>query len=375
MSASLPRVAVVIAARNDESFISTTLLSIFREAEDYTAAGGALSICVVNDGSTDRTGPMINGMRRLSPVEFTTIMRGESRGPAHSLNEAFVASATRSDLVLRADADARFIQSGWLRQMVAFLTSDDRIGIVAPLSVFPDGTIDSHGVNYLPIGRSIALHDHDYTAQPIAPLVEVDAVLGVYSLLRTEHWELDTAYSAWRDDEDQCLALRRRGRKCFSMSTLEVVHYHRLRWTRVSDRVTVAAWQRRNAPALPTQPQYPTRWSELRAGAELVAAGALPGLAKKALRKVVPATPPAAVVPPEGSSRAEAAWRVNSLLFANKWGFPRADPWAHVPPEKRNWPQDAVDALASSRAADLLRSRYTPEGKAEAREIIERFRA
>jgi len=369
----LPRVAVLIPSKNDENFLATTLLSIFHEAADYQALGGAITMCVVNDGSTDRTAAVIDGMRHLSPARFTVISRTESKGTAYSLSEAFVACAGGSDVVLRADADARFIQSGWLRQMVSFLTSDPRIGIVAPLSVFPDGTIDSHGVNYLPAGRAIELRDQEYGAQPILGIAEVDAVLGVYSLTRARDWEIDPSYSAWRDDEDQSLALRRRGLKCFSMGSLAVVNYHPMRWARVSDRITIMGWQRRQSQQQRPQVQ-PGRWTEIRNGTELLAAGVLPAFAKQALRRFVPPAPaPARPESPSPSAKLEAAWLQNSQHFAHKWGFPSPDPWTHVPPAEREWPPQAAEALAQSRAANLLRGRYTDDGMAAAREIVERY--
>jgi GT2 family glycosyltransferase len=372
MAATMPRVAVLLATRNDEDFLATTLLSVFHEAAAYREAGGAITICVVNDGSSDGTASVIDGMRHLATAPFTVITRAEEKGTAASLNEAFVACGTGCDLVLRADADARFIQSGWLQQMVGLLSSDSRIGIVAPLSVFPDGIIDAHGVNYLPVGRTIELQDREYATQAIAPLVEVDAVLGVYSLMRAADWEVDSSYSTWRDDEDQCLALRRRGRKCFSMGALEVVHYARMRWARVSDRITISAWQRRHTPRPPTRP---SRMSELKTGTELIAAGVLPTFAKRTIRKMLPAPKPAPaqVPPPSLSEQIEAEWRQDSLHFAHKWGFPSDDPWTHVPPDKRHPSQTDIEGLAQSRAGHLLRGRYTADGIAEAREIVERY--
>lgn len=371
MARPLPHVAVLLAARNDESFLATTLIALFAELADYRAAGGAATMCVVNDGSTDRTAALLDAMRHESPVDTRVITRSESRGPAYALSEAFVAASPGADLVLRADADARFIQAGWLRVMTTCLTADERVGVVAPISLHADGAVDAHGVNYLPGGRTLDLHDRQFPEQPVAPLVEADAVLGVYSLMRVADWDIDTAYSTWRDDEDQCLALRRRGRRCFSLGTHQVVHYHRMRWARVSDRVTIGQWQRKHQG--PRRQVQATRWAELRQGTELVAAGVLPGAAKRALRTVVPPppTPPVPQIEAE-SARAEAAWRQNSQLFAHKWGFPAADPWPYRGPDTPRPSTPAEPAVVESRAGHLLADRYTPQGVAEAGAIIAR---
>lgn len=367
-----PRVVAILPSRNDENFLGTTLLSLFEETAEYTRLGGTACICVVNDGSTDRTGAVADGMRRLSPVEFVVINRKDPRGNAYSLNEGVAACARPSDLVLRADPDARFIKAGWLRAMVAFLLSDDRIGMVAPISLFPDGTIDAHGIDYLPAGRTIRLHEQEYGTQTIDPLVEVDAVQGVYALSRACDWEVDPGYYAWRDDEDQCLALRRRGRKCFSMGLIEVVHYQRLRWARVSDRITIAHWAKRQHQQRPKPPQ-PGRWKEFRYGVELLAAALLPSSLKKALRTMVaPAPPPIVEQPQTDEGRVDAAWKHDSLHFAHKWGFPTVDARMDVDPAARRVSAAYLSELAESRAAAILQPRYTERGIAEARAIIER---
>lgn len=373
-SLALPRVVAVLPSRNDENFLGTTLLSLFAEASAYTRLGGAACICVVNDGSTDRTSAVADGLRRLSPVEFVVINRKDARGNAHSLNEGVAACARPGDLVLRADPDARFIRAGWLHTMVTFLLSDERIGMVAPISLFPDGTIDAHGIDFLPAGRTVRLHEQEYGAHTVDPLVEVDAVQGVYALSRASDWEIDTGYYAWRDDEDQCLALRRRGRRCFSMGLVEVVHYQRLRWARVSDRITIAHWARKQNQQRPKA--QPGRWKEFRYGLELIAAGLLPSTVKRALRTMVaPAPPPLVEQPVSDEGRVDAAWKHDSVHFAHKWGFPTVDARRDGFVSTRAVSSEYMTELADSRAGAVLQDRYTERGVAEARLIVERFLA
>ncbi|MCM2255995.1 MAG: glycosyltransferase [Vicinamibacteria bacterium] len=360
----LPRVAILIPSKNDEMFIGTTLLSLFREAACYRDAGGSVTICAVNDGSTDRTPAVMAGMRGLSPVEFTFIDRAENKGVTYSLDEAFTAVGPGAEVVLRCDADARFIRSGWLQTMVSFLMSDERVGAVAPLMVFPDGTVDSHGVDYLPLGRTLVLHNREYFAQPIAPIAEVDAVLGAYCLMRTSDWQIDTGYYLWREDEDQCLVLRQKGKKCFSIGLIEVVHYNRMRRARVSERVSVADWQRQNAPAVDRRKQFDD-------GARLIARAVLPEPVRELVRRVVrprPAAPPA----PSPSAR---IWAESSARFASRWGFPNPEPWVYTPPEKRKWSDEDRRALAASAAGRLLGPRYQADGGREGQEIIGRYLA
>lgn len=355
-----PSIAILIPTKNDEQFIVTTLLSIFQEAAAYRAAGGQIRICVINDGSTDRTPELVRNLGTRCPVPYTLIDRAENRGVTYSLNEGFVATAGGSDLVMRVDADARFIRPGWLDTLVSFLLFDERVGVVAPISIFPDGTIDCHGVEYFPYGRTMILHNHEFWAQPLS-IAEVDAVLGVYALMRTEDWEIDTGYYLWREDEDQCLAVRRREKKVFSMGSIPVVHYNRIRKARVEKRVT-------DSPVPSGFPQEPTsRAADLRQGARLIAAGVTPGFVKKAVRKLVPYK-----LPPPTASLSGAVWMQSGTLFAEKWGFPNPDPWAYLPPDRRNWTRAQVLEQERSPAGQLLLGRYG-RGAQEGQEIVARY--
>lgn len=360
----LPSVAILIPTKNDDQFIVTTLISIFHEAARYEAAGGVARICVINDGSTDRTPELVTWMRARSPVAFTFIDRADNKGVTYSLNEGFVESARDSDLVLRVDADARFVQSGWLRTLVSFLTFDERIGVVAPLSIFPDGTIDCHGVEYLPYGRTMILHNHELSAQPLAPITEVDAVLGVYALMRREDWEIDTGYHLWREDEDQCLAVRRKGKKVFSMAEIVVVHYNRIRRSRVQQRVTDRPPQTRR----PLRP--PVGWQEIRSRSRALTVGMLPTSWRNTFRTFVPRPAPQ----PDPKELSMVVWSDSSSRFATKWGFPKPDPWRYVAPERRNWTREMVRELESSPGGQFLIDRYGT-GAREGQAIVERYLA
>lgn len=159
------------------------------------------------------------------------------------------------------------------------------------------------------------------------------------------------------------------------MGLVAVVHYQRLRWARVSDRITIAHWARKQG-AQRHRPPQPGRWKEFRYGVELLGAGILPSPVKKKLRTLLaPAPPPIVEQPQTDEGRVDAAWRHDSLHFAHKWGFPTVDVRSDGTAGTRTMRAADLDELARSRAAALLQERYTERGVQESRAIVVRYLA
>jgi cellulose synthase/poly-beta-1,6-N-acetylglucosamine synthase-like glycosyltransferase len=117
--ASLPKVAVVISAYNEERHIAARLHNLL--SQDYPA--DKLAIYVASDGSTDRTAELIRAVRdtRLYVVVFD-----HNRGKASVLND-LVARASAQVLVF-SDANTLFGAAS-LRRLVARL-NDPKVGCV-----------------------------------------------------------------------------------------------------------------------------------------------------------------------------------------------------------------------------------------------------
>ncbi len=113
-----PKVAIVIAARNEEKNIEEALQSVL--AIDYPAK----QIVVVNDRSTDRTGPILQAMASRHPeltvLNLTEVPAGWL-GKNHALQRGYL--ATDSELVLFTDADVVFEPQA-LRRGVTFLQNE-----------------------------------------------------------------------------------------------------------------------------------------------------------------------------------------------------------------------------------------------------------
>jgi cellulose synthase/poly-beta-1,6-N-acetylglucosamine synthase-like glycosyltransferase/peptidoglycan/xylan/chitin deacetylase (PgdA/CDA1 family)/spore germination protein YaaH len=115
----LPSVTVLIPAHNEESVIVQTVNSVL--LSDYTD----LHVIVVNDGSTDATGELLDA--RFSRDPRVRIIHQVNRGKAAALSAAL--SHAETEIVVTIDADTE-IEPDALRKLVRHF-SDSAVGAVA----------------------------------------------------------------------------------------------------------------------------------------------------------------------------------------------------------------------------------------------------
>ena len=115
----LPGVTVLIPAHNEESVIVETVNAVL--LSDYPH----LQVIVVNDGSTDKTGELLND--NFSREPRVRIIHQVNRGKAAALNVAM--SQAETEIVVTIDADTEIEQDA-LRKLVRHF-SDATVGAVA----------------------------------------------------------------------------------------------------------------------------------------------------------------------------------------------------------------------------------------------------
>jgi cellulose synthase/poly-beta-1,6-N-acetylglucosamine synthase-like glycosyltransferase len=114
-----PLVSVIIPAYNEEQVIEASVARILES--DYAN----IEIIVADDGSKDRTSPIVNEAFGEHPkVTLLTLTNG---GKASALNRAL--QVARGDIVVALDADTQF-ERATIAHLVRWFT-DDRIGAVA----------------------------------------------------------------------------------------------------------------------------------------------------------------------------------------------------------------------------------------------------
>jgi hypothetical protein len=91
----VPRVSVLLPARNAESTVRAAVVSILRQTERD------LGVVCVDDGSTDRTGEILDALAARD--RRVTVMRAPGEGIARALNRGL--ARCDAELVARMDAD------------------------------------------------------------------------------------------------------------------------------------------------------------------------------------------------------------------------------------------------------------------------------
>lgn len=115
-----PFVSVLIPAHNEESSISSTILSIL--SSNYPN----FEVIAVDDGSSDKTPAIVEEMVNLYPkLRFLRLL--ENRGKPSALRYGTLAS--RGDIVLTIDADA-YLDPDAIHWMVGHFLSGPRVGAV-----------------------------------------------------------------------------------------------------------------------------------------------------------------------------------------------------------------------------------------------------
>jgi len=121
----LPSVSVVIAARDEESFIRRTIQAV--QAQDYPP--DRLEIIVVDDRSTDGTAAVVETLARADPrirlLRQTSVPAGSS--PKKGALETAVRAAA-GDVIAATDADCR-PPRGWARKLVSGLSGGAKMAI------------------------------------------------------------------------------------------------------------------------------------------------------------------------------------------------------------------------------------------------------
>ena len=113
------RVSVLMSVYNGEEFLPSAIMSILNQE------GVEFELIVTNDGSTDRSGMIVDHFARLDPR--VRVIHQENRGIPFSANHML--SLSRGEFVARLDADD-IAYPGRLAQQVAYLTARPEVGLV-----------------------------------------------------------------------------------------------------------------------------------------------------------------------------------------------------------------------------------------------------
>ncbi len=130
--AEVPKVAIIVPCWNEEVTVAGTVESLL--ALDYPA--NKLSLILVNDGSTDATGAVID--RYASHPQITALHK-ENGGKFTAMNHG-IERAGDAELIGFLDADS-FVAPDALREVVASFDAPDVAAVTASMSIHQPRTI------------------------------------------------------------------------------------------------------------------------------------------------------------------------------------------------------------------------------------------
>lgn len=210
---SLADIAVIIAAKNEEENIKGCIDSVL------VACEGLAEVIVINDGSTDQTGKILEGYGSSIQVIATT---GE--GPSIARNKGM--HHTQRSYVAFVDADC-IVDSKWLRTLMSELNNVDRsfVSIGGSQHMHPHGTpwdlfhasfLECMGFasDYVHSGKNVREVDHNPTCNV---LYKKDEIIHI--------GEFDPRL--WPcEDLDLDIRLKKAGKK-FLFTPDAIIYHHR----------------------------------------------------------------------------------------------------------------------------------------------------
>ncbi len=227
-----PELSVLLVTYNHRDFIQTCLQSILPGT-----GSPSHEIIAVDNRSSDGTGQLI---RHLFP-QVRLIENRKNLGFAQAANQAFRESRGKFLLLLNPDIQ---VLPGAIEKMVAYLRQNEKIGVVLPKLVNPDGSLQyscrtfCHPLTLFfrraPLGwffsdhpsvrRHLMIDWNHENAQ------EVDWGLGACMLIRrkavSEDRLMDERFFLYFEDIDLCFSLKRAGLKIVYYPEAVLVHHH-----------------------------------------------------------------------------------------------------------------------------------------------------
>ncbi len=247
---------IVIVNYNTRDLLRACLHTVYASRGDFT-----FEVCVVDNGSTDGSGEMLE-------AEFPQVRRilnPDNRGYPAANNQGLRllgfpdgADAPRFALLLNPDTE---LPPDALAKMLAFLDAHPEAGVAGPKLVRQDGSLDlacrrsfpSPEVSFYRFSglarlfpRSRRFGRYNLTYLDPDERAEVDAVVGAFMMLRREAIAqvglLDEGFFMYGEDLDWCYRIKAAGWKVYYNPEVTVLHIKRAASTR-NPRAQVEFWR------------------------------------------------------------------------------------------------------------------------------------
>jgi GT2 family glycosyltransferase len=212
-----PTVSIVVPVYDDPDVTERCLLAILHATLDVS-----YEVVIVDDGGRP-------DMRRLlDRVSNAVILRNTvNLGYLRSVNRGSAAASGTHIVQLNNDTEP---QPGWLGALVERMESDDEVGIVVPMLLFPDGTLQEAGsIVWRDGGAWNYGHGDDATRPAYGFARDVDYGSAAAMLVRGSLWREIGGYDerfgpGYYEDVDLCFEARRGGSRVVYEPRSRVLH-------------------------------------------------------------------------------------------------------------------------------------------------------
>ena len=131
----VPNISIVIPAHNEEKTVLRAVRSIVQNKYPLEKR----DIILVDDGSTDRTTPIIERYKKSFQVQNLTVLYQKNRGKASALNNA-IKNHAKGELIMCLDSDS-FLAKDGLKKAVAYFNDPRVAALSANIKIIPSKSL------------------------------------------------------------------------------------------------------------------------------------------------------------------------------------------------------------------------------------------
>ena len=205
-------ISAAILSYNSERHIEACLDSLLDALQRLPESSEVL---VVENGSNDRSADILRRYQDRHPVTLRGLFQDRNLGTTAARNLALRQATGRYVLILDSDV---VVPAGVLEELLGYIETHERCGLVAPRLVYPDGraqlSVDRFPTLWRKLARLVSLKafernlpDRGAESRPR----EVDYAISAFWLLRRELLDavglLDEGYFYAPEDVDYCLSI------------------------------------------------------------------------------------------------------------------------------------------------------------------------
>lgn len=224
-------ISVIVVNWNTKELLQNCLSSLYEKNNSIN-----FETYVIDNASNDGSAEMVE----KNFAEVHLVLNNENIGFARANNQAIKLSNTKYILLLNSDTEFKTIES--LRKIVLFLEEHSNIGIVGVRLVFPNGSLQAAGRDFISIWgliKSQLLFSRSPVLMNFKALLnkkrqlrpyKTDFVDGAFFFIRrtvvNQIGLMNENYFMYGEDMEWCLRARKAGWEVAVLPEIEVIHHH-----------------------------------------------------------------------------------------------------------------------------------------------------